>query len=289
MRRELFEDAYCKFWDLIEAQKMPSYRCNTFDLCDLVVKAEWCMPFVDFMVKGELAESINQLNAWQRNLEDVKVWAAILAEYDENEAWSLRNHFVEPMVHFCLLQPSSTRDRLGRVATNGIHQANLSTKLGYKDALDQDKRKPGKFLRRNEVEVQLQRLAEEWANGDRLLNALRSLDSENYRQQTFEYRNQASHFIAPSLELGEVQIVTRSVVPATHMIQQADGSYRLEEIAGKKAVSYAFGGTRPLTLAEIIEANSREYGFAVATMQAYSDLLREALVQMPACQEQEGT
>jgi hypothetical protein len=289
MRRELFEGAYRKFWDLIEAQDIPRYQCNSYDLGDLVGKAEWSVPFVGFMVSGELTESINQLNAWLRNLEDVKVWAAILAEYDEKEAWSLRNHFVEPMVHFCLLQPSSSRDRLGQVATNGIHQANLSTKHGYKDVLDQDKRKPGNFLRRNEVEMQLQRLAKEWANGDRLLTALQSLDSENYRQQTFDYRNQASHFIAPRLELGEVQIVTRNVVPADHMVQQADGSYRLEEIAGKKAVSYAFGGTRPLTLAEIIDANSREYGFAVATMQAYSDLLREALAQIPACQEREGT
>jgi hypothetical protein len=214
-------------------------------------------------------------------MSDLQVWSGVLTDYGEEDAWSLRLHFIEPLVHYCMLQPSSTRDRLGRVATNGIHQANLSTKPGYKDVLDQDKRKPGRFLMRPEVETQLQRLAKDWTNGDRLLAALQELDSENYRQQTFDYRNQASHFIAPRLEFGEVQFVTRRIVAARHMVQQADGSYRCEEIAGKKAVSYGLGGTRPLTLTEIIEANSREYDFAVAALHAYSDLLREVLAQMP--------
>lgn len=285
MRRESFEGAYRKFWDHIESHETPRYQNNSYEICDLVREAEWRIPFVNMMVCGELSESINGLNAWLRKLANLQVWSEIISDYDEDEACNLRSHFVEPMVHFCLLQPSSTRDRLGQVATNGIHQANLSTKPGYKDALDQDKRKPGRFLRRNEVEEQLQRLAKDWTNGDRLLAALQSLDSENYRQQTFDYRNQASHFIAPRLELGEVQFVTRSIVPATHMVQHADGYYREEEIAGKKAVSYGFGGTRPLTLAEIIEVNSREYDFAVAALHAYSDLLHEVLAQMPARQE----
>lgn len=290
MGRELFEGAYRKFWDHIESHESPRYQNNSYEICDLVREAEWRIPFVEMAICGELSESINTLNSWLRRLADLKVWAEVLANYGENDAWSLRLHFIEPFVHFCMLQPSSTRDRLGQVASNGIHQANLSTKPGYKDALDQDKRKPGRFLKRPEVEAQLQRLAKDWSNGDRLLAALQSLDSENYRQQTFNYRNQASHFIAPRLELGEVQFVSRRIVPARHMVQQTDGSYREEEIAGKMAVAYElFCGIRPLTLAEIIEANSREYDFAVAALHAYSDLLREVLAQMPARQEQEGT
>jgi hypothetical protein len=180
----------------------------------------------------------------------------ILADYDQNDALALRNHFVEPMVYFCMLQPSSTRDRLAQVATNGIHQANLCTQAGYKDVLDQDRLMPGKFLGRPRTERQLARLAKHWAGADRLLAALQSLDSESYRQQTFDYRNRASHFIAPRLELGEVQFVTRSIVPATRMVQQPDGSYRQKEIDGKKVVANDLGGIRPLTLNEIIETNS---------------------------------
>ncbi|MBK9027932.1 MAG: hypothetical protein IPN98_08815 [Propionivibrio sp.] len=199
-----------------------------------------------------------ELNAWRRNLANLKDWSEILADYDQNDAWALRNHFVEPMVYFCMLQPSSTRDRLAQVATNGIHQANLCTQAGYKDVLDQDRLMPGKFLGRPRTERQLARLAKHWAGADRLLAALQSLDSESYRQQTFDYRNRASHFIAPRLELGEVQFVTRSIVPATRMVQQPDGSYRQKEIDGKKVVAYDLGGIRPLTLNEIIETNSCE-------------------------------
>lgn len=41
MRRELFEEAYRKFWDFIEAQEMPRYQCNSYDVCDLAWSAEW--------------------------------------------------------------------------------------------------------------------------------------------------------------------------------------------------------------------------------------------------------
>lgn len=274
MGRELFEGAYRKFWDRVESCKTPLCRNNSYAICDLAGETDWHPP-VGLMVGGELRESINELNAWRRNLANLKDWSEILADYDQNDAWALRNHFVEPMVYFCMLQPSSTRDRLAQVATNGIHQANLCTQAGYKDVLDQDRLMPGKFLGRPRTERQLARLAKHWAGADRLLAALQSLDSESYRQQTFDYRNRASHFIAPRLELGEVQFVTRSIVPATRMVQQPDGSYRQKEIDGKKVVAYDLGGIRPLTLNEIIETNSCEYHFAIAALDAYSDLLRE--------------
>lgn len=289
MRRDLFEGAYRKFWDCLEVPNTTRYQSNSYELCDLVGNADWSIPFVGFMVDGELRESINELNAWRRNLDQLEVWSEILKDYDENDAWSLRNHFVEPMVHFCMHQPSSTRDRLAQVATNGMHQANLSTEVGYKDALDQDRLTPGQFLGRKRTEKQLERLAKQWTGADRLLSALQCLDSETHRQETFDYRNQSCHFIAPRLEIGEVQFVTRSIEPATHMVQQPDESYRLEEIEGKKSVGYGFGGTRPLTLNEIVETNSREYHFAIAALDAYSDLLREVLARMAERQKTKGT
>lgn len=121
MKRELFEEAYKKFGDLVEANKTPHYRCNSYELCDLVGNADWSIPFVGFMVDGELRESINKLNTWLRCLADLKVWQELLSGYEEEDAWSLRLHFIEPLVYYCMLEPSSTRDRLGQVATNGVH------------------------------------------------------------------------------------------------------------------------------------------------------------------------
>ncbi|HMW18812.1 MAG TPA: hypothetical protein PKN13_13180 [Accumulibacter sp.] len=281
----MFEEAYRKFWDFIEAQETPRYRCNSYDLCDLVSKAEWCIPFVGFMVDGELRESINELNAWMCYLDDLKVWLEVLKSYGEEDAWSLRVHFVEPLVRYCMLQPSSSRDRLGQVAANGAHQANLCVDADYKDVLDQDKLRPGQFMSRKKLEAQLARLLKAWKSGEQLIEALQRMDSETYRQQTYDYRNEASHFIAPRVEFGEVQFVKRRKIPFLEVIKQEDGTARLIKNLEKPRVAYVIGGIRPLTLAEIIEINSQEYDFAVAALRTYSDLLREALPQIAARQK----
>lgn len=274
MGRDLFEGAYRKFWDCIESRVTSRYQRHSYQLCDAVREVNWSIPF---MVDGELRESINDLNSWQRSLDTLELWSGILADYNEEESWALRHEFVEPVVYFCMHQPSSTRDRLAQVTTNGIHQANLNLLDGYKDTLDQDK---GKFLSRSRIESQLRRIAGHWAGGHRLLASLQSLDSKEYRQQTCNYRNRASHFIAPRLELGEVEFVTRSIEPHEEMVLQSDGSYRMGQVPGKKYVAYDFGGIDPLTLKEIIEANSREYELAAIALDMYSDLLREVLAVM---------
>lgn len=282
MRRELFEEAYEKFWGLAESKEIPRYQCNSYELCDLVGRVEWSIPFVGFMVEGELRESINKLNAWLRYLADLKVWQELLSDYGEEDAWSLRLHFIEPLVHYCMLEPSSTRDRLGQVATNGVHQVNLCIDTDYKDTLDQDHLKPGQFLGRKKIEAQLGRLTKRWATGKGLTDALRNLDSDAYRLETLDYRNAASHFIAPRLEIGEVQFVTRQIKLFSELVELADDTFQLVDNPDRKCVSYGFGGIRPLSLGEIIEANSREYDFAVAALEAYSNLLREAVPQIVA-------
>lgn len=281
MSRELFEEAYRRFWDHLEAQT-PRNSLLSYDLCKSLGEANWRIGFISFMVEGELRESINLLNTWMRHLAELEAWSATLSNYSEDDAWSLRIHFVEPAVYYCMLQPSSTRDRLGQVATNGIHQANLQTVTPYKDVLKQDSLKPGRFLGRSKTEDQLDEVARHWSAHDRLLQALRSLDCEAHRDQTIDYRNRASHFIAPRLELGEVQIVTRSIVPSTKLVKQDDGTYRQVEIPGEKSVSYGFGGIRPLTLDEIIDSNSRQLRFAKEALEAYSEILRKALATMDA-------
>lgn len=277
MGRDLFEGAYRKFWDCIESRVTSRYQRHSYQLCDAVREVDWCIPFVFYMVDGELRESINDLNSWQKALDTLELWSGILADYNEEESWALRHEFVEPVVYFCMHQPSSTRDRLTQVATNGIHQANLNLLDGYKDVLKQDN---GKFLSRKRIESQLSHIAGHWTGGHRLLASLQSLDSKRYRQQTFNYRNRASHFIAPRLEFGEVEFVTRSIEPHEEMVLQADGSYRFKQVPGKMDISYSFGGIGPLTLKEIIEANSREYELAAIALDAYSDLLREVLAAM---------
>lgn len=279
MNRAFFEEAYGRFWDHLGSRTANDPPLS-YDLCKDLEKARWSISFVGWMVEGELRESINLVNAWTRHLSELETWSSILCTYSEEDAWRLRDHFVEPAVYYCMLQPSSTRDSLAQVATNGIHQANLRTVAGYRDELKQDKRKPGQFLGRKEAEKQLAEIAKHWSANDRLLQALKGLDSDEHREQTIHYRNRASHFIAPRLELGEVQMVTRYIVPRQKIIHQVDGSCRFEDVANSKTVAYGFGGIRPLTLTEIINSNSCQLQLAKEALEAYSDILLEALTAM---------
>ena len=277
MSRDLFEKAYRSYWDAIERRDFSDFDLHSYDLCEVVNGGVWHTPFAELMVGGELRESINQMNSWSGSLFDLRVWASVLEGFSEDDAWSLRDHFVEPLVYFCMHQPSAVRDRFGQVATNAIHQANLSVDKEYADVLEQDALKPGRFLRRGQLESQLERLSSRWVAGKSLLEELRKLDSNGYRKSTLDYRNRASHFIAPRLELGEVQHLTRSVGPATVMVKATDGYFYEEVDPGRMCVSYGFGGISPLRLAEVIEHNSKEYKAASRVLEAYSDLIREVM------------
>ena len=46
-------------------------------MCDLAGEADWHPP-VGLMVGGELRESINELNAWRRNLANLKDWSEMI-------------------------------------------------------------------------------------------------------------------------------------------------------------------------------------------------------------------
>lgn len=279
MSRELFEDAYRKFWDEIERRPIPRFSLHPYELCEEVGRGSW-LTFTEMMVSGELQEAINLMNAWRSNLFHLDIWSKVLLAYEEHDARSIQLHFVEPIAFFCMHQPSAARDRMGRIATNSIHQANLATDPNHKDRLDQDKKKPGQFQSRREVEAQLKRICDRWLHGKSLVSVLKKLDSSRYRKQTFDFRNQASHFIAPRIEAGIVQPVTRQLVPRTEMVMQSDGTYRLENVADETAVSYGIGGIMPLSLDKVIEANMAEYQFASELLQVYSELLREILATM---------
>lgn len=265
---------------------MPRYKCNSYELSSAAVDADWTTPFAGFLVGGELQESINELNAWRGHLESLPIWLTVLNSYSEEDAWSLQHHFVNPLARYCMLQPSTTRDRLVRVATNGIHQVNLSVDAGYKDALVQDKLKPGQFLSRKRAEEQLCRLVGHFELGAPLVNALYALDSDSYRRKTFDYRNEASHFIAPRLGFGEVQLVRRQMRPSKQLERGENGIAWLIENPRKLCVSYGFGGIPPLALSEMITINEEQYRAAVAVLSAYSDLLRAVIPLMAERQKE---
>lgn len=241
--------------------------------------------FAELLVGGELSELTNTLNAWWGALRRWFAWMEVLDGFPEEDAWSLQWEFVESIAFQCMFYPSATRDRFTFVATNALHQVRMALDSAYLDRLDSDP-KPGKedkprFLSRGQSEEQLERIAAPLAGSAAFVAALKSLDEDDYLRMTRNFRNLSSHAIAPRLNIGITRMVVRTVVPATTMVRQQNGSFNDEPVPGKQAVSYGFGGTPPLPMQDVFAANLAEFANARACFAAYVHVLNGALDDLP--------
>jgi hypothetical protein len=110
---------------------------------------------------------------------------------------------------------------------------------------------------------------------------LLSIDEDDYLESTRNFRNLASHAIAPRLTVGHTSMVVRRIVPGTTMVQQPNGSFKDEAVQGKQRVSYGFGGTEPLQMRAVFEANLAEFVKASTCFNSYVNVLNRALATLP--------
>lgn len=229
------------------------------------------------MVKDQLNELTNILNGWKNALRRWHAWNLTLADYpDAMEAWDVRLEFLQPLVHQCLLEPSSVRDQITFVATNSVHQVRLATMPGYPDVLAGDptpKKPKARFLTRPQKEEQLAGLISPWQGVPGFMSALQAIDGDEYVEATVDYRNRSSHALAPRLALGIVETVTRRVVPAKTLVQNDRGTFDEVEVDGKMSVQYGFGGMSPLDLEEARVANVEQFLKARHCYALYRQLL----------------
>lgn len=228
------------------------------------------------LVEDELRELTNILNNWHDMLLRWHAWNEVLAEYAKDDAWHLRREFLEPLVHHCLLSPSAARDTFLFVATNSFHQLRLGLDSAYKDFLVGDPASPGKrpkHLTRPQKESRLADIVAPWSDGESFIAQLKTVDDDAYRELTFDYRNRASHAIAPRLALGHTQTITRFVEQAKRLEKQEDGTYQDVLVPGQMTVCYGYGGTPPLELEEARQENLEQYSRARLTYESFRSLL----------------
>lgn len=279
--RKIYERAYAEFLDKLEVARTPENFPLPYALCEEARVLQWPqMQFANLIVSGELSETINQLNAWCEWLMHLAVWTEVLDEFDEQDAWTVQHSYVDPLAHVCLTQPSAVRDRFGYIATNAIHQANLNIVGGYKDRLQQDAQKHP--LSRKSLEDQLRNIGKYWTETPAFIEALQRIDSEAFRRASNNYRNMASHAIAPRFRIGTTNFVVRRMTACQEMVKQPDGGYLLVEHPTKKSASYGFGGTEPLDLRQVHALSLGEFTNAVSAFTTYSSLLRETLAALRA-------
>ena len=275
MARHALEQAFRAFLDAREQLPLAPDFPFRFDLVDEVKSGSWRFMRGE-MIADHLQETTNLMNEWGLRLRDWNAWLAVHdAIADAQEAWWLQRDLVEPLVFWCMLRPSAIRDLFGFIATHAVHQANLVVNPNCQDRLDEDAEKWP--LKRSRREKQLCRIGARWPGCKRFAACLTKADSKAYRDLTFDYRNLASHGMAPRFEFGHTNSVRRAVVPKSEIVLNPDGTYSVDESSTKTALSYAFGGTPPLKLREMHAANQSEFDHARAAFEAYRDLLRELL------------
>ena len=275
MERSALEQAFRAFLDAREQLPLAPDFPFRYDLVDEVKSGSWRLMGGE-MIADHLLETTNLMNEWWSRLRDWSAWLAVHdAIADEQEAWLLRRDLIEPLVYWCMLRPSAVRDLFGFIATHAVHQANLAVDRNYRDCLEEDAEKWP--LKRSRREQQLCRIGERWPGCKRFAACLTKADCEAYRDLTFDYRNRASHGMAPRFELGYTEVVRRAVVPKSEIVPNANGTSSIIESSTKSVVSYGFGGTPPLNLREMHAANQSEFDHARAAFEAYRDLLRELL------------
>ena len=193
------------------------------------------------MVKDELRELTNLLNHWLGSLRRWRAWNSIIAGYEQEDAWELRREFLEALAHQCLLLPSAIRDTFTFVATNSMHQVRMARDANYPDYIDGDPtghdEKP-RHLTRRQKEQRLLKLMTPWPAATDFVSLISSLDGQDYRSATSDYRNRTSHAIGPRLGIGMTTAVVRSVEPATEHKKQANGTYEMVRIPGRMSVGY---------------------------------------------------
>ncbi|MHB1618238.1 MAG: hypothetical protein ACYCOY_06085 [Metallibacterium sp.] len=273
MERHALEQAFRAFLDAREQVPLAPDFPFRYGLVDEVKSGSWRFMRGE-MIADHLRETTNLMNEWWSRLRDWNAWLAVLdAIADEQEAWRLRQDLVEPLVFWCMLRPSAMRELFGFIATHALHQANLVVDRNYRDRLDEDAK--NRHLNRDQREQQLRRIGARWPGCTRFAACLTKADCKGYRDLTFDYRNLASHGMAPRFEFGHTNFVRRAAVPKSELVPQMDGSFSSEATSGMKTVRYDFGGTPPLRLREMHAANQSEFAHARAAFEAYRDLLRE--------------
>jgi hypothetical protein len=246
--------------------------------------ARWSVFITEEMIEGELRELTNKLNHWMGNLRRWHAWNEVLTKHDDETRWGIEWEWVEPIAFHCMFQPSATRDCFIMVATNALHQVRMAIDPTIKDELLGDPTKPEEsrfFPRRRDKEQQLKAMARAWTAGKGFIQALGQLDDRGHRRVTFNFRNRASHGIAPRFSVGDIAIVTRERVQATTMEEQPDRSFEVVTVPNKMATGYSFGGTLPLTMVHAWETNRAQFERARCTFDAYVALLAEASAAMP--------
>lgn len=257
----------------------PNYNYLPYDF-HIPESIYWRSSLGDTMVRDEIRELTNIMNQWLSYLKRWYAWSKVIQNLDEKAAIEVQMEFLDPIVHRCLLTPTSIRDTLTFVATNAIHQIRLSNENNYKDYLEGDPRKPQekpKVLSRTKKEIRLKKLIKHYNASTDFLESLSNIDNKDHKEKTQNYRNLNTHSIGPRIGFGITRAVIRSVKQASKIARTNDGTYKKIPIPNKMCVQYSLGGTDPLDIENSWIDNAKQYHITRECYILLRKLISEAL------------
>jgi hypothetical protein len=250
----------------------------TYGWSERVNEHDWLL-FNAMLVSGHLRELSNSINSWGYGIVDLQSWCLVLANFTDDEQWSLRAQSVVPIASFCLQQPYALREQFMDAVTQILHQANLKLRTGYKDSLPHDTAKG--YLRAHEKLEALRTVGSGWHRYLDFEKSVLSMNDRAFTSRTKNYRNLANHGIAPNIEIGDGIAITRTIEQATNLVKRPDGAFDLLKHATDKCISYGLGGSTPLDLDEVISAVEAQHLIAMQTLNSLNNLIEELCMNLP--------
>jgi hypothetical protein len=195
----------------------------------------------------ELVNLFNQYAYW---LTRAQLWERILLNYSEDEILEIRYEFTDLPLDWCLHFPYKFRSRIIFCATQLCYVKAIAGKLISKDSVMPD----------DKINLRvLSAVTKHWTSGAALVEALKKVDGEAFRDATDEYRNKAQHRHARRLNFGHTSNIVRSF---------PEGS----------VVRYELGNSPPIHANEVLPVLIIEADNLRAAFNAYRELVGDHVV-----------
>lgn len=250
-------EAHSKFYDFLLTEKA---SCNKYlpygqhIILSSIADGTLWMVFHE-MASDYIRELLNEINHFCSTISDLDTWDMVLKDSSDEIKYDLLIETVYPIAITSLNFPYLIRNRFIYFTTKLLNETlNHVYKNRQKIITDEKKINFKSLLNfkslpfKNDLIISL----------DKLLAELSKINTEQFKDKTYEYRDRFHHRLPPKIEIGLSSMVTRKDNP--------DGS-----------IAYAFGGQLPLKISDLIPVLLSEHSSCVSAFLAFWLLIEEQI------------
>ncbi|GAA6202936.1 hypothetical protein NBRC116599_41620 [Aquicoccus sp. SU-CL01552] len=200
------------------------------------------------MLQEYATELANIINALTNHVHRLRAWDSVLDTLQDEDKLDVSFEFVETLGTVALGQPYAIKSRFAFAVGHLSHQAN--------QAVDGDNWKddfPDTNLYLNHIEP----YASKWKKYRPFKLKLEPLAGKEFRETSKDFRNRYNHGFSSRFVVGITDTVQRKVTD--------------------DQVGYAFGGTEPLSVAEVADLLAKERDHCYRAFKAFQSLVEEQI------------